>query len=228
MLDYEREVNRYWLIYIDSLLQNEKLFATNKALYLLSFLASQTTGDLRFTVKNPTLLSPNPAQTEQVELNQQISDFWHSGFGTVMYNPSLRRFWEREGFPIPEFSMLIISQTRPEKFTQPFFSPEDFSKLQELKGKREFLNALKTEKANCINFITTLEVRLTIGLQAMKAIQKYRPDVKAEFEKLGIVGDGIGNWDKSVPMKRKPGTECTCQLDTTLKQSYIKFRTHNT
>ena len=129
---------------------------------------------------------------------------------------------------MPEFNMFLNLRTRKEKDYELFFSKDDLEKFRLLRTRSEYINAIKTEKSNLINALNTYDLRLNNGRQAMKAIKAYRPDVQADFEEIGILGDAIGGWENSIPMHRKPGTESTWQIDTVLAKGFIKFRSHNT
>jgi hypothetical protein len=129
---------------------------------------------------------------------------------------------------MPEFNMFLNLRTRKETDYEMFFSKDDLQKFRQLRTSSAFINAIKTEKSNLMNAIGTYDLRINNGRQAMKAIKVYRQDVSADFDEIGILGDAVGDWNNSIPMKRKPGTESTWQIDTVLTEGFIKFRSHNT
>jgi len=198
-----------------------------QALFLTSYLANQYAVRETKEPKSPVALTPNPERPEQIVLNEQVLDFWHTNFG-IIYSLGLNKLYEDQHFPMPEFNMFLNLRTRKEKDYELFFSKDDLEKFRLLRTRSEYINAIKTEKSNLINALNTYDLRLNNGRQAMKAIKAYRPDVQADFEEIGILGDAIGGWENSIPMHRKPGTESTWQIDTVLAKGFIKFRSHNT
>lgn len=221
--------NQNQLEILDSLLRFPELLGARKSLYYTALFCIEfeaINGQYKI-MENIQKLQPNPERQDQTELNKLIVDVWSSDF-QFLNNRRLKKLFEDNHFPVPDLSVYLSTKTRPEKMVGDFFSEHDIKSFDALRKTQPFINALKTEKGNLTANISAFSIHLNNGLQAMKAIKAFRPDVKASFEEIGIVGDAIGSWDKSRPMRLKPGSESTWELEATLKNGYVKFRSHNT
>lgn len=173
---------------------------------------------------NYSYLKFNPNNEKQNEIALQISNYISNTNSGLTYNPdTFHRFFMKHNIPLGGFDMIDVYDA-----DSLFYSDNEIEKIENLLQSEELKALLKTTKVYTgFNYIKSRNY-MNDGSSIMKLIEAYNPDVKLKFQDLGIIGDAINGWDiPSTPMKLTNEKESIWEVDVTLKNGTVKFRSRD-
>ncbi|GAB2765508.1 DUF6090 family protein [Salinimicrobium soli] len=217
---------------IDSLLKNPKAFPEDITPNILFYLDEEFDIEIHSleTASLITTLDYDPADEGQREIAKELTSY--SSFHSSGRNKSERKlsaFLEQENVPNPKPSFGFSSFNNFNYSDSSFYSKANKEKVAELLRTDEMRSILLTLRAQkeifvIVDYFTFYED----GISILNRLKAYNPDLKLLYKEVGILGTALPNgWEKSVPMKLIDPEKSLWELDVSLKQGEVKFRTRD-
>jgi len=173
---------------------------------------------------NYSFLKFNPNNKKQNEIALQISNYISNTNNGLTNNPnSFHDFFMKHNIAFGGFNMIDVYDA-----DSLFYSDYELERIKNLIQSESLRALLKTTKVyKGFDYIMSRNY-MEDGLSIMKLIEVYNPDVKLQFQDLGIIGNAINGWDvPSSPMKLTNEKESIWEIDIALKNGSVKFRSRD-
>ena len=171
-----------------------------------------------------SFLKFNPDNKKQNEIALQISNYINNTNNGLTSNPTtFHSFLMKHNIALGGFEMIDVYEG-----DSLFYSDYELDKMKDLLQSEELKTLLKTTKVYKGFMYINSRNYMVDGLSIMKLIKEYNPEVKLLFQDIGIIGDAINGYDaSSTPMKLINEQNSIWELDITLKNGTVKFRSRD-
>lgn len=171
-----------------------------------------------------SFLKFNPNNEKQNEIALQISNYINNTNRGLTSNPDkFQSFLMKHNIAFGGFDMIDVYDG-----DSLFYRDFELEKIKDLLRSDELKALLKTTKVYKGFMYINSRNYLEDGLSIMTLIKEYYPDVKLRFQDLGILGTAIDGYDMpSTPMKLTDEQNSIWELDITLKNGTVKFRSRD-
>jgi len=171
-----------------------------------------------------SFLKFNPDNKKQNEIALQISNYINNTNNGLTNNPTtFHSFLMKHNIALGGFDMIDVYEG-----DSLFYSDYELDKMKDLLQSEELKALLKTTKVYKGFMFINSRNYMGDGLSIMKLIKKYNPEVKLLFQDIGIIGVAINGYDvPSIPMKLINEQYSIWELDITLKNGTVKFRSRD-
>jgi len=171
-----------------------------------------------------SFLKFNPDNKKQNEIALQISNYINNTNNGLTSNPkTFHSFLMEHNIALGGFEMIDVYEG-----DSLFYSDYELDKMKDLLQSEELKALLKTTKVYKGFMYINSRNYMVDGLSIMKLIKEYNPEVKLLFQDIGIIGDAINGYDvPSIPMKLINEQYSIWELDITLKNGTVKFRSRD-
>lgn len=150
----------------------------------------------------------------------------------LLLTPLLREAGLRNPSPAWGASSLNNFELRPWRESDPVPTEAELAAARALLGSERMRFALEELEARKAKMIGMKYNESEVVLSALRRIQGEYPDLRLQFDDLGIVGSAVSPglsdfeaWFRTLPFARVPDLEQRWQIDVELSDGPLKFRT---
>jgi len=196
-------------------------------LFLLeNFILNMNTNDTQYY---NTFLNPNPDSELQNEIARKIVSFSNNLDNELFISSKGVTTLLKEAY-IPEPTSLndLNSYNNLNSLLKQMYSIKEIEKVENLLQSDALRAELRTLFLN--KFIEFVTVRNLIeeGENLLQSIKEFNPNVKLNYQNIGIVGDAINGWlVDSTPLILTNEEFSIWEVDLSLKDGNVKFRSDN-
>ena len=180
----------------------------------------------------------NPANLRHNEILKQVTSFVNNRLRNLDYGDArISQLLQDHHVPRPgqifglsgpmHFNFSIVEYHNQQPITVEFYSQAEVDQTRALLASPQMTALIRSRRAQ--NFMTQLAVNNAIeaARSILALIQHYQSDVFVNFEDVGLVGNALQGWDKSVPLKLTDARQAIWQGRVSMQSGSFKFRSGN-
>ncbi|MEZ4791996.1 MAG: DUF6090 family protein [Gelidibacter sp.] len=216
---------------IQAIMSDTDSIPRDKLIPVLFYLDSQPPEYMRSeSAYQFSLLKPNPHNSIHNEISKQISSYVDSNSTFLIKNnsnPIISEYLTKHGISKVYLQFGYAQINNFTDYDGDYYTDDDINKVLELLKTEDLKNILKETLSYKQHSYFQYNLGIQDGVSMQNMIKAYYPTVKLLYKDLGIIGNAIGGWAHSVPMTLVDPNNCVWQIETTLKDGFIKFRSRD-
>ncbi len=230
------EIVKNSVILIESLLESSDSIPDHKLPFILLYVDrgidnSETSNFQTRRITSEIKLNHN--DFKQIKIAKEIESYSENPYWktSALSNQLSSLLYEAE-IPIPEINAGLTEFENFRYVDSTFFTKKELAKIRTLVESHKVKVILRTLKANRLKIID-LDLRMSIqdAKSVLKSIKDYNPKVRLLYNNVGIIGTALNGYDdvgaSSTPMMLNDAEHSIWEIDLTLKDGTIKFRTRD-
>ena len=217
---------------IQAINNNTDSIPRDKLISVLFYLDSQPPEYIRSeSTYQFSLLEPNPNNYIHNEISKQISSYVDTNSTFLIKNDSnpypLSDYLTQHGISKVWINFGYAQINNFTDYDRDYYKDDDINKVLELLKTDDLKNILKEILSYKKHLYFQYNLGIQDGISMQKMITEYNPNVKLLYKDIGIIGDAANGWEDSVPMILVDQKKCVWEIEITLKDGFLKFRSRD-